>query len=251
MTGAQIRRPPCTQEARRSGGDRRHRPPAVRRARLRHRHRRRDRGRRRRLGEDGLQPLPDEGGPRVRRARAGPHAARRGHHRAPTRRLRPRRLPRADRHRDRRPRRPRRRGPPRGRQDHPPQPHAAGAPDRGVGVGGRGRHRRDRRDLRRGRRRPRARASSPARCGGRTGRSSSSRCTACWPKRTASSSSSGSGSPPTGPTTSSPPGSGTTARAARKRGPFAQSGRHATGTSCLRDLSARPRAAPRRRSSPG
>ena len=99
------------------------------------------------------------------------------------------------------------------------QPRAAGAPDRGVGVGGRGRSppRSPRRQAR-----PTTTscpASSPARCGGRTGRSSSSRCTACWPRRTASSSSPGSGSPPTGPTTSSPAGH----VAARERGRSAES----------------------------
>ena len=51
-------------------------------------------------------------------------------------------------------------------------------------------------------------ASSPARCGSRTGRSSSWRCRACRPRKTASSSSPGSGSPPTGSTTSSPEGLG-------------------------------------------
>jgi hypothetical protein len=46
------RGPSRAQEARRASGDRRHRPPALRRARLRRCHRRRDRGRRRRLRED-------------------------------------------------------------------------------------------------------------------------------------------------------------------------------------------------------
>ena len=80
--------------------------------------------------------------------------------------------------RDRRLRRRRGRGPPRGGQDHPGQPHAAGAPDRGVGGGGRGRSppRSPRRQAR-----PTTTSSppsSPARCGSRTGRSSSPRCRA-------------------------------------------------------------------------
>src|SRR5688572_20598228 len=58
------------QEARRARGNRRRGPPALRRARLRCGHRRRGGGRGRRLREDGLQLLPDEGGPRVRRPRA-------------------------------------------------------------------------------------------------------------------------------------------------------------------------------------
>ena len=154
----------------------------------------------------------------LRRARGGHRAARRRHRRAPARHLRPRRLPRAD---------------PtviddfvaRGDEDLlavariiRDSPDAAGAPDRGMGVGGRGPHRRV------------AETSGAAdddlvpAIVARTlwwthGRSSAPRSTACWPTRTASSSSPACGPPPTAPTTSSRAASAITARRPADAGP--------------------------------